>query len=138
MKKLVILILVVTLSINLFADIRVRRRDAIDSSVDSLEVFEASSYIFFSSALISVSSDDEYIAIKDRYDHFDYLVAQGKPVKAKDVFSDEGMKQFALNGEDIMDLDKINVGILVSNLDRPVVLIPSELRYSGLSERTAR
>lgn len=137
MKKLVILILAVVLSISLFADIRVRRRD-VDSSTDSLEVVEASSYIFFSSALISVSSDDDYIAIKDRYDYFDYLLVQGEPVKAKDVFSDEGMRQFALNEEDIIDLDKVNVGILVSNLDRPVVLIPSDVRYSSLNERVAR
>lgn len=126
MRRLVILILAVILSINLFADLYIDKDDIFDSSLFSMSIS------------ISVLSDDDYIAAKDRYDHFDYLVAQGEPVKAKDVFSEEMMIQFALNSEDIIDLDKVKVGILVSNLDRPVVLIPSELRYNGLSERLER
>ena len=45
---------------------------------------------------------------------------------------------YALNGEAVMDLDKVNVGILVSNLDRPIILVPSDMKYSGLNEREIR
>ena len=56
----------------------------------------------------------------------------------RDIFSEEGLEMYALNGEAVMDLDKVNVGILVSNLDRPIILVPSDMKYSGLSERGIR
>ena len=112
--------------------------NSFDVSLDSLAVLEASSYVLFSSAILSASSDDEYYGIKDRYDYFDNLVAQGETVRAKDIFSEEGLEMYALNGEAVMDLDKVNVGILVSNLDRPIILVPSDMKYSGLSERGIR
>lgn len=137
MKKLVILILALVFGTLTFSDIRIDG-DSFDSSLDSLAVLEASSYVFFSSTILSTSSDDEYYAIKDRYEYFDNLVAQGETVRAKDIFSEEGLEKFALNEEAVMDLDKVNVGILVSNLDRPIILVPSDIKYSGLSEREAR
>ena len=76
--------------------------------------------------------------MKDRYEYFDNLVAQGETVKAKDIFSEEGLERYELTAEAVMDLDKVNVGILVSNLDRPIVLVPSDMKYSGLSERGIR
>ena len=137
MKKLGILILAVIFGTQIFADIRVDD-NSFDVSLDSLAVLEASSYVFFSSAILSASSDDEYYAVKDRYEYFDNLIAQGETVRAKDIFSEEGLEAYALNGEAVMDLDKINVGILVSNLDRPIILVPSDMKYSGLSERGIR
>ena len=137
MKKLGILILAVIFGTQIFADIRVDD-NSFDVSLDSLAVLEASSYVFFSSAILSASSDDEYYAVKDRYDYFDNLIAQGETVRAKDIFSEEGLEAYALNGEAVMELDKINVGILVSNLDRPIILVPSDMKYSGLSERGIR
>ena len=137
MKKLGILILAVIFGTQVFADIRVDD-NSFDVSLDSLAVLEASSYVFFSSAVLSASSDDEYYAVKDRYEYFDNLIAQGETVRAKDIFSEEGLEAYALNGEAVMDLDKINVGILVSNLDRPIILVPSDMKYSGLSERGIR
>ena len=137
MKKLGILILAVLFGTQVFADIRVDD-NSFDFSLDSLAVLEASSYVFFSSAILSASSDDEYVAIKDRYEYFDNLVAQGETVRAKDIFSEEGLEKYALNAEAVMELDKVNVGILVSNLDRPIVLVPSDMKYSGLSERGIR
>ena len=137
MKKLGILILAVVFGTQVFADIRVND-NSFDVSLDSLAVLEASSYVFFSSAILSASSDDEYVAIKDRYEYFDNLVAQGETVKAKDIFSEEGLEKYALNAEAVMELDKVNVGILVSNLDRPIVLVPSDMKYSGLNEREIR
>ena len=137
MKKLGILILAVLFGTQVFADIRVDD-NSFDFSLDSLAVLEASSYVFFSSAILSASSDDEYVAIKDRYEYFDNLVAQGETVKAKDIFSEEGLEKYALNAEAVMELDKVNVGILVSNLDRPIVLVPSDMKYSGLNEREIR
>ena len=137
MKKIGILILAVIFGTQVFADIRVDG-DSFDFSLDSLAVLEASSYVMFSSAILSASSDDEYVAIKDRYEYFDNLVAQGETVRAKDIFSEEGLEKYALNGESVMELDKVNVGILVSNLDRPIVLVPSDMKYSGLSEREIR
>ena len=76
MKKLGILILAVIFGTQVFADIRVND-NSFDVSLDSLAVLEASSYVLFSSAILSASSDDEYYGIKDRYDYFDNLVAQG-------------------------------------------------------------
>ena len=137
MKKLGILILAVIFGTQVFADIRVND-NSFDVSLDSLAVLEASSYVLFSSAILSASSDDEYYGIKDRYDYFDKLVAQGETVRAKDIFSEEGLEMYALNGEAVMDLDKVNVGILVSNLDRPIILVPSDMKYSGLNERGIR
>ena len=137
MKKIGILILAVVFGTQVFADIRVND-NSFDVSMDSLAVLEASSYVLFSSAVLSASSDDEYYAIKDRYEYFDNLIAQGDTVKAKDIFSEEGLEKYALNAEAVMELDKINVGILVSNLDRPIVLVPSDMKYSGLSERGIR
>ena len=137
MKKIGILILAVIFGTQVFADIRVDG-DSFDFSLDSLAVLEASSYVMFSSAILSASSDDEYVAIKDRYEYFDNLVAQGETVRAKDIFSEEGLEKYALNGEAVMDLDKVNVGILVSNLDRPIILVPSDMKYSGLNEREVR
>ena len=137
MKKLGILILAVIFGTQVFADIRVND-NSFDVSLDSLAVLEASSYVFFSSAILSASSDDEYYAVKDRYDYFDNLIAQGETVRAKDIFSEEGLEAYALNGEAVMELDKINVGILVSNLDRPIILVPSDMKYSGLNEREIR
>ena len=137
MKKLGILILAVIFGTQVFADIRVDD-NSFDVSLDSLAVLEASSYVFFSSAILSASSDDEYYAVKDRYEYFDNLIAQGETVRAKDIFSEEGLEAYALNGEAVMNLDKINVGILVSNLDRPIILVPSDMKYSGLSERGIR
>ena len=137
MKKIGILILAVLFGTQIFADIRVDD-NSFDFSLDSLAVLEASSYVLFSSAILSASSDDEYVAIKDRYEYFDNLVAQGETVRAKDIFSEEGLEKYALNGEAVMELDKVNVGILVSNLDRPIVLVPSDMKYSGLNEREIR
>ena len=137
MKKIGILILAVIFGTQVFADIRVDG-GSFDFSMDSLAILEGSSYVLFSSAILSASSDDEYVAIKDRYEYFDNLVAQGETVRAKDIFSEEGLEKYALNGEAVMDLDKVNVGILVSNLDRPIVLVPSDMKYSGLSEREIR
>ena len=137
MKKIGILILAVIFGTQVFADIRVND-NSFDVSLDSLAVLEASSYVFFSSAILSASSDDGYYAIKDRYEYFDNLVAQGETVRAKDIFSEEGLEVYALNAEAVMELDKINVGILVSNLDRPIILVPSDMKYSGLNERGIR
>ncbi len=137
MKKIGILILAVIFGTQVFADIRVND-NSFDVSLDSLAVLEASSYVLFSSAILSASSDDEYYAIKDRYEYFDNLVAQGETVRAKDIFSEEGLEVYALNAEAVMELDKINVGILVSNLDRPIILVPSDMKYSGLNERGIR
>ena len=137
MKKIGILILAVIFGTQVFADIRVDG-GSFDFSMDSLAILEGSSYVLFSSAILSASSDDEYVAIKDRYEYFDNLVAQGETVRAKDIFSEEGLEKYALNGEAVMDLDKVNVGILVSNLDRPIILVPSDMKYSGLNEREVR
>ena len=137
MKKAVILILAVILGTQVFADIRVND-NSFDFSLDSLAVLEASSYVLFSSAILSASSDDEYVAIKDRYEYFDNLIAQGDTVRAKEIFSEEGLEKYELNAEAVMELDKINVGILVSNLDRPIILVPSDMKYSGLNEREVR
>jgi hypothetical protein len=137
MKRAVILILAVILGTHAFADIRVND-NSFDFSLDSLAVLEASSYVLFSSAILSASSDDEYVAIKDRYEYFDNLIAQGDTVRAKEIFSEEGLEKYELNAEAVMELDKINVGILVSNLDRPIILVPSDMKYSGLNEREVR
>ena len=137
MKKLGILILAVIFGTQVVADIGVFH-NLFFFLLYSMAVLEASSYVLFSSAILSASSDDEYYGIKDRYDYFDKLVAQGETVRAKDIFSEEGLEMYALNGEAVMDLDKVNVGILVSNLDRPIILVPSDMKYSGLSERGIR
>ena len=140
MKKLGILFLSIVLAGHLFADIRTNG-DSFDFSLDSLGVIEASSYVFFSSFVLSASSDqyenDDYAAIKNRYEYFDKLMAQGD-VKAKDVFSQDGLNNFALGENDVLKLDKIDVGILVSSAEKPLVLVPSDVKYAGLNERAAR
>ena len=140
MKKLGVLFLSIVLAGHLFADIRTNG-DSFDFSLDSLEVLTASSYVLFSSAALSASSeqydDDYYGAIKNRYEYFEQLMAQ-EDVKAKDVFSQEGMEALALGENDVIKLDKINVGILVSSIEKPLVLVPSDVKYAGLNERVVR
>ena len=140
MKKLGILFLSIVLAGNLFADIHTNG-DSFDFSLDSLEVLTASSYVLFSSAALSASSEeydnDDYRVIRNRYEYFDQLMAQGD-VKAKDVFSQEGMDALALKENDEIKLDKINVGILVSSIEKPLVLVPSDVKYAGLNERAVR
>ena len=78
MKKLGVLFLSIVLAGHLFADIHTNG-DSFDFSLDSLEVLTASSYVLFSSAALSASSeqydDDYYGAIKNRYEYFEQLMA---------------------------------------------------------------
>ena len=138
MKKIFVLIMFALLAFPMFADIHTD--DAWDSSYDSLVVSEASLYVLFSVSLSGESSeaseDDEW-AIRERYERFEKLVAQ-KDLKAKDVFSQEGLAHFGLTEEDRIVLDKTKVGILVSDADRALVLVPSELKYSNVNTRAVR
>lgn len=140
MKKLSILFLLILLAGQLVADIRTNR-DSLDFSLDSLEVSEASSYVLFSSFVLSASSDEsadnDYAAIKNRYEYFDQLMAKGD-VKAKDIFSEEGLNAYALGENDQIQLDKLNVGILVSSIEKPLIVVPSDIKYAGLSKRSVR
>ena len=138
MKKIFVLIMFALLAFPMFADIHTD--DAWDSSYDSLVVSEASLYVLFSVSLSGESSeaseDDEW-AIRERYERFEKLVAQ-KDLKAKDVFLQEGLAHFGLTEEDRIVLDKTKVGILVSDADRALVLVPSELKYSNVNTRAVR
>ncbi|MBP9477159.1 MAG: hypothetical protein KBF12_00945 [Sebaldella sp.] len=140
MKKLSILFLLIFLAGQLLADIRTNG-DSLDFSLDSLEVSEASSYVLFSSFVLSASSDeydnDDYAAVKNRYEYFDQLMAKGD-VKAKDIFSQEGLDTYALGENDEIQLDKLNVGILVSSIEKPLIVVPSDVKYAGLNGRSVR
>ena len=140
MKKLSILFLLIFLAGQLLADIRTNG-DSLDFSLDSLEVSEASSYVLFSSFVLSASSDeydnDDYAAVKNRYEYFDQLMAKGD-VKAKDIYSQEGLDTYALGENDEIQLDKLNVGILVSSIEKPLIVVPSDVKYAGLNGRSVR
>ena len=140
MKKLIFLFLLIFLAGQLLADIRTNG-DSLDFSLDSLEVSEASSYVLFSSFVLSASSDeydnDDYAAVKNRYEYFDQLMAKGD-VKAKDIFSQEGLDTYALGENDEIQLDKLNVGILVSSIEKPLIVVPSDVKYAGLNGRSVR
>ena len=140
MKKLSILFLLIFLAGQLLADIRTNG-DSLDFSLDSLEVSEASSYVLFSSFVLSASSDeydnDDYAAVKNRFEYFDQLMAKGD-VKAKDIFSQEGLDTYALGENDEIQLDKLNVGILVSSIEKPLIVVPSDVKYAGLNGRSVR
>ena len=135
-----ILFLLIFLAGQLLADIRTNG-DSLDFSLDSLEVSEASSYVLFSSFVLSASSDeydnDDYAAVKNRYEYFDQLMAKGD-VKAKDIFSQEGLDTYALGENDEIQLDKLNVGILVSSIEKPLIVVPSDVKYAGLNGRSVR
>jgi hypothetical protein len=139
MKKLSILFLLILLAGQLFADIRTNG-DSFDFSLDSLGVSEASSYVLFSSFILSESSGDDYddyAAVKNRYEYFDQLMAKGD-VKAKDIFSQEGLDTYALGENDQIQLDKLSIGILVSSIEKPLIIVPSDIKYAGLNERSVR
>lgn len=138
MKRVVILVLMLVLSMNVLADIVADR----DSFFDSIDALGISSEAVFSSSLISSlsddSDDDDYYAVKKRYEYFDNLLAEGKEIKAKEIFSEDGLKQLALNEEDIIEMDKVKSGILLSSYDRAVALVPSDIRFTDLSTRAIR
>ena len=59
-------------------------------------------------------------------------------VKAKDIFSQEGLDTYALGENDEIQLDKLNVGILVSSIEKPLIVVPSDVKYAGLNGRSVR
>lgn len=44
-----------------------------------------------------------------------------------------------IKGEnDEIQLDKLNVGILVSSIEKPLIVVPSDVKYAGLNGRSVR
>jgi hypothetical protein len=78
--------------------------------------------------------------IKNRYQYFEKLMAQKKfrEIKAGDIFNQQEMYLLSLNKDDDMFFDKTSMGILVSNSNDILFLVPSEIKYSDVLSKETR
>ena len=85
----------------------------------------------------SIESGKDRTAINNQYKQLEKLIAQ-ENIRAKDVFTDEQIQFFALEADDEISFDKTKLGILVSSSDKTLFIVPSEIKYTGLSVRNMR
>ena len=73
----------------------------------------------------------------DTYEYYKEM-AEKKVVSAGAVFTEEGLNKVGLLKDDIVELQEINIGILVTNGEKNLALIPSKSEYYELADRVVR
>ena len=141
MKKL---LLFLALGIFIFGDIDIVPKDPSGaSSFYSALVVLTPSYAskYWSEGSSKASGESSGIKEKetafDTYEHYKKL-AETKAVNAEEVFTESGLEKLGLLKNDIVELQEINVGILVTDNEKNLALIPSKLEYYELLVREIR
>ena len=73
----------------------------------------------------------------DTYEYYKKM-AEKKVVNAGEVFTENGLNKLGLLKDDIVELQEINIGILVTNDKKNLALIPSKSEYYKLVDRVIR